>query len=94
MCLFSHDVPHRSNLFSELLQEAQAGMAEKVKWNYDPLDLIELIGQRPCIWDKTCEDYKDRVKKLNAWSEVCNFLIDNYENLEERDKLIVGKIVN
>lgn len=65
-------------------------MDKKIKYSYDPLDLIELVEGKPCLWDKCSEDYKDRVKKGNAWKEVYQFLIDNYENLEENEKLTAG----
>lgn len=69
-------------------------MAKKVKYTYyDPLELIELIEQRPCHWDKTLDDYKDQVKRRIAWAEIYSFLIDDYENLEEDQKIAEGKLL-
>ncbi|KAL1516231.1 hypothetical protein ABEB36_000150 [Hypothenemus hampei] len=64
-----------------------------MKFSYDPLSLIELIEQRPCLWDKSADDYKDRVKKGNSWQEIYQFLIEDYDNLEENEKLTAGKAV-
>lgn len=66
-------------------------MAKKVTKNlYDPVSLIELIEERPCIWDKTIDDYKDRVKKTKAWTEVYQFLIENFEDLRDEEKVEAG----
>lgn len=29
--------------------------------------LIHLVQERPIIWDKTLEEYKDRVQTRNGW---------------------------
>lgn len=67
-------------------------MAKKAtKYVYDPVCLIELVEQRPCIWDKTVDDYKDRIKKTKAWTEVHQYLIEDFENLPEEEKVEAGK---
>ncbi|GJQ70291.1 hypothetical protein Trydic_g22729 [Trypoxylus dichotomus] len=69
-------------------------MTNKMRYVYDPVDLIELIKQRPCIWNKSIRDYKNRIKKGQAWEEIYKFLIDDFERLEEKKKLAAGKSVN
>lgn len=32
--------------------------------------LITLVHDRPMIWDKTQESYKDRIQTINSWVEV------------------------
>lgn len=71
-------------------------MTKKMKYDFlnGPLDIIESIEQRSCLWDKTADDYyKDRMKKNNAWQEVYRFIIDDYETFGEKDKLNSGKIL-
>jgi hypothetical protein len=31
---------------------------------------IEIVRENALLWDKTHEDYKDRIKCLTAWSEI------------------------
>lgn len=45
-------------------------MAGKELPHIDPNDLIELVEERPCLWDKTCSEYKNRLTKEKAWNEV------------------------
>lgn len=67
-------------------------MAQKIqKYFFDPITLIELIEERPCIWDKTVEDYKNRVKRTEAWMEIYELLIENFTKLQEPEKVELGK---
>ena len=34
--------------------------------------LAEAIRQYKCLYDKTCEEYKGKLAKSNAWKEVAN----------------------
>ncbi|KAF9419662.1 hypothetical protein HW555_003940 [Spodoptera exigua] len=53
--------------------------------------LITEVRLRPPLWDLSCELYKDRDAKLNAWFEVCQEIIPNFVDLPDKDKELVGK---
>lgn len=50
-----------------------------VKFVYDVAILIELVEERPCLSEKFSDMYKDKIKKSNAWKEVCAFLEKDFE---------------
>ncbi|KAJ8870508.1 hypothetical protein PR048_029531 [Dryococelus australis] len=51
---------------------------------------ITLVQERPVLWDKTTEEYKDRRFTLEAWNEVFSLLKEDFETLPDakrnRDK--------
>ena len=53
--------------------------------------LIHLIQERPMLWDKTSEVFKDRIVTRNAWHEVCQHLKDDFDQLEDSEKNNFGK---
>ncbi|CAL1297322.1 unnamed protein product, partial [Larinioides sclopetarius] len=55
--------------------------------------LISLIQERPVLWDKTLEIYRDRTATENAWREVCREIRDDFERLEEKERKNFGKEV-
>ncbi|XP_064101828.1 uncharacterized protein LOC135212388 [Macrobrachium nipponense] len=62
----------------------------------DYLDIELLIGEverRPVLWDNSSEDYKDKDKKAQAWAEVCQVLIEGYEERDATEKINIGKDV-
>lgn len=48
--------------------------------------LISSIESRPCLWDKSNEDYKDRHKTTAGWKEVCSLLKSNFGCLSEKER--------
>ena len=58
---------------------------------YDTVTLIELVESRPCLWDKTSEEFKDRELKSKLWFEVCSFLEPNLLQLDRKEQMKVGK---
>ncbi|GBO98988.1 hypothetical protein EVAR_70677_1 [Eumeta japonica] len=48
--------------------------------------LITLVQERPVLWDKTEEVYKDKNLKLAAWREVCLILKPNFDELEVKER--------
>lgn len=60
-------------------------------FNYDVIQLITAIHKRPCLWDKTVENYKDRTERRAAWEEVFTIVDDEYNNLSPEDKRITGE---
>lgn len=53
--------------------------------------LIHLIQERPVLWDKTLEMFKDRNATRNAWHEVCVQLRNDFDTLEDGKKNDFGK---
>lgn len=52
-------------------------MREKISIKF----LIHLVGERPALWDKTSDMYKDRSLKETSWREICAFINENYERM-------------
>ncbi|KOB75387.1 Uncharacterized protein OBRU01_07634 [Operophtera brumata] len=48
--------------------------------------LITLVQERPVLWDKTEDVYKDKNLKLAAWREVCLILKPNFDELDEKER--------
>lgn len=49
-------------------------------------ELILLVEEHPCLWDNSGEDYKDKTKKTKAWIEITSKLIENFHDLNEKEK--------
>lgn len=64
-------------------------MAKKFK--YDIYSLIEIIESKECLWDKTKEVSKDKVLRRNAWRDVCAFLEQNFEDMDQKNKDEISK---
>ncbi|CAH4032747.1 uncharacterized protein LOC123714859 [Pieris brassicae] len=60
-------------------------------FKYDVIQLITAIHKRPCLWDKTVENYKDRTERRAAWEEVFTIVDDGYNDLSAEDKRITGE---
>lgn len=58
---------------------------------YDILTLIELVESRPYIWDKTLNEYKDKILKKKLWTEVYKYLEKNFDDKtpKELEKLVI-----
>lgn len=59
-------------------------------FKYDVVQLIQGVKNRPCLWDKTLENYKDRVERKTAWEEICCMLDEHYEQMSWEDKRLTG----
>ena len=64
-------------------------MAEEVA--IDNELLIHLVQERPVLWDKSLDTFKDRNATRNAWHEVCLQLRDDFDKLEDSKKNDFGK---
>jgi len=58
---------------------------------YDTVTLVELVESRPCLWDKTSEEFKDWELKSKLWLEVCSFLEPNFLQLDRKEQMKAGK---
>lgn len=55
--------------------------------------LISLIQERPVLWDKTLDIFKDRDATRNAWREVCLGIRSDFDVLEEKERNDFGKYI-
>ncbi|KAJ8884085.1 hypothetical protein PR048_015942 [Dryococelus australis] len=55
--------------------------------------LITLVQERPILWDKTTEEYKDRRLTLEIWTEVCSLLKEDFETLPDAERNEIGNQV-
>lgn len=55
--------------------------------------LISLIEERPAIWDKTLNIYKDKNIKESAWREICVILKEGFEEKEQKERQEFGKFL-
>lgn len=60
------------------------------EFKYNVIDLISYVRDRPCLWDKTIENYKDRMERRSAWEEIFNNLEETYEEMTPEEKRITG----
>ncbi|KAL1509968.1 hypothetical protein ABEB36_004631 [Hypothenemus hampei] len=56
-------------------------------------NLISLVEQRPVLWDRSLESYKDKYQNREAWKGIFCMLNDDFENLNELEKNEYGKSV-
>lgn len=53
--------------------------------------LIRSVEQRQVIRDTYLDIYKDKVAKTAAWQEICSILIENFEEMEQKERQLFGK---
>ena len=52
-------------------------------FTYDVATLIKLIENKPCLWDKTSDCYKDKIEKWKA-REICAFLEGGFHQMDRK----------
>jgi hypothetical protein len=60
-------------------------------FTYEVPTLIELIESKLCIWDKTCDIYKDKIEKIKAWREICAFLEGDFHQMDTKMQYKISK---
>lgn len=53
--------------------------------------LIELVRDRPVLWDRQKEVYKNRKLTRKAWVDICETLIENYDELSDQEQKAIGE---
>ncbi|CAG2057267.1 unnamed protein product [Timema podura] len=48
---------------------------------------IDLIQNRPAIWDMECPEYKNRVLKKSSWEELVEIFIEDGDTPEKKKML-------
>ncbi|CAH2006365.1 unnamed protein product [Acanthoscelides obtectus] len=61
--------------------------------NIDSEVLITLVQERPVLWDKTVDEYKDKRLTLESWKEVCRQMKEDFDSLPDKDRNDIGKMV-
>lgn len=61
--------------------------------NINVENLISLVQNRPVLWDKTLEIYKDKNLRTAGWREICIILNEDSEEMEEKNRQDYGKFV-
>lgn len=54
--------------------------------------LIQLVRERPILWDKTLDDYRHKQRTYNAWKDICLLNFEHFQTFSEKEKRHVGKL--
>ncbi|XP_068624518.1 uncharacterized protein [Battus philenor] len=57
------------------------------------VELIKLVEEKKLLWDKTCSNYKDRVKRDIAWREIFKAIEPKFDELQESEKNEIGDYI-
>lgn len=52
---------------------------------------IDLVKKCPCIWNTALAEYHDKIKKRNAWEEVCCAMYPDFKDKTEKERNTLGK---
>lgn len=64
-----------------------------MNFKYDLLTLFELIEARPCLWNKSSEEFKNKSLREKSWQEIFSSLDDTYEEQSREEKKRTGVII-
>ncbi|KAJ8720385.1 hypothetical protein PYW07_012428 [Mythimna separata] len=64
-----------------------------MKMNINQELLITLVHERPAIWDKSVEDYKNKRHKYDAWKEIFIHLNPSFQDLSGKERNNFGQVV-
>ncbi|KAG8270064.1 hypothetical protein J6590_093485 [Homalodisca vitripennis] len=68
------------------MSETQEVVAVDTDEDIDMEKLIMFVEERPLLWDKSIEEYKDRNKNREAWREICHALFPGFEDKSASEK--------
>lgn len=58
----------------------------------DVEQLILEVRERPILWDTSSDLYKDRLKKIKTWTDICGLLTKNFSDKSEEDQENISKL--
>ncbi|KAI8441111.1 hypothetical protein MSG28_009371 [Choristoneura fumiferana] len=58
--------------------------------DYDVDFIISLVEARPVLWDKTKEEYKNKILKTEAWKDVCQNIVPSFNEKDKKEKTKIG----
>ncbi|XP_053619199.1 uncharacterized protein LOC128680225 [Plodia interpunctella] len=61
------------------------------KFKYNVKDLLNCVRERPCLWDRSLESYRDKVERRTAWEEIFKILDENYEQMSPEEQHWMGE---
>ncbi|KAL0860073.1 hypothetical protein ABMA27_010388 [Loxostege sticticalis] len=61
-----------------------------VKPTLETRDLIRLVHERRCLWDRNFPDYRDRSLKEKAWVEIYKVIEPDYDEFNEEIRNLIG----
>lgn len=53
--------------------------------------LIDEVEKRPALYKKSLKEYSDANLKKKLWEEVCVAIVDNWTNLQNKEKIEQGR---
>lgn len=53
-------------------------------------ELIEMVRERRCLWDRSCPEYRDRGVKESAWTEIYKEIEPNFDLMKEEQRNQIG----
>ncbi|CAH1984152.1 unnamed protein product [Acanthoscelides obtectus] len=62
-------------------------------FKYDVVTLIEAIENKPCLWDKTADCFKDKIEKEKAWKDVCAFFEEDFLEKDKKEQHKIGEAI-
>ncbi|KAG8297183.1 hypothetical protein J6590_040326 [Homalodisca vitripennis] len=68
------------------MSETQEVVAVETDEDIDMEKLIMFVEERPLLWDKSIEAYKDRNMNREAWREICHALFPGFEDKSASEK--------
>lgn len=78
---------------TRLSDERRGKRYKKMADDLSTEEFIREIQKYPDIWDLSSEDYKDKNKRNNAWSEVCRNVYIGFGEYSEEDKDTLSKCI-
>ncbi|XP_076179004.1 uncharacterized protein LOC143152591 [Ptiloglossa arizonensis] len=54
--------------------------------NFDTETFVELVRDRPALWDVRSEEYADKIKKKECWLEIFRVMVKNFDNFSVETK--------
>jgi len=76
-------------------EEVRSPLPQQISEDSDIIDieiLISSIEERPILWDKTLDTFSDRSKKRTAWRQVFSLMKPGFEDLNQKDQRLIGKL--
>lgn len=52
----------------------------------EAIELIGLVRERKCLWDRRCTEYRNKYDRLKAWEEICEVLDPNFHRVNNKHK--------
>ncbi|XP_054273526.1 uncharacterized protein LOC128993574 [Macrosteles quadrilineatus] len=83
-------------LYSIFAMETEVALQEvkKIINNTINIDeLIDLVRDRPVIWDRSVEGYRNKEFSGFAWEQICRRIFNTYDDWGQEQKIYVEKMV-